>query len=95
MSSSSRSGYATAANVDTMMERLGIDSGCRVAPRFGLAFCCALRTCRACTARAACAEWLAKGPEARFGPPKFCPNNDLLWELLCDPAIGRCTHPVL
>jgi Family of unknown function (DUF6455) len=95
MSSSSRFRYTSAANLDTMMERLGIDLGCRATPRLGLTFSCALRTCSSCTAREACAEWQAKGPEAPFGPPEFCPNTDLLWELLCDPAFGRRPHGVL
>jgi len=92
MSSSSHAACAPAANVDTMMDRLGIDQGCRVAPRFGLTLCCALRTCSSCTARDACAQWLVSEPELLLGPPAFCPNTDLLWELVCDRAIGRRTH---
>jgi hypothetical protein len=37
-------------------------------------------------------DWRAKDDGAALGPPKFCPNADLLWELLCDPAIGRRPH---
>jgi Family of unknown function (DUF6455) len=85
---------ATTTNIDRMITRLGIDAGFAVVPRFGLTFSCALRTCRACTAGEACTEWLAKGPDALFGPPKFCPNVNLLWELLCDPAIGCRRHCV-
>jgi Family of unknown function (DUF6455) len=95
MSSSSHAACVPAANVDSMMDRLGIDQGCRVAPRFGLTFCCALRTCGACTARDACTQWLAGGPALLPGPPPFCPNGDLLWELVCDPAVGRRTHTSL
>ncbi len=94
MSSSNRSGRTTAAKFDKMMERLGIDPGYILAPRLGLAFSCALRTCRSCTACEECAEWLARDPEAVFSPPKFCPNADLLWEFLCDRAIGRRAHLV-
>jgi hypothetical protein len=39
MKSSSRLGCKTSANIDNMMERLGIDAGYRVVPRFGLFFC--------------------------------------------------------
>jgi hypothetical protein len=52
-------GDKSAANIDNMMERLGIDPGCRVVPRFGLLFSCALRNCGSCTRRKACTEWLA------------------------------------
>jgi Family of unknown function (DUF6455) len=85
---SSRPGCAPGANIENMMERLGIDAGSRVAPRFGLLFSCALRNCRSCVARTACAEWLAQD-SARFGPPQFCPNADLFWELLHDTSIAR------
>ena len=76
-----------APNVDNMMERLGIDAGFRVVPRFGLLFCCALRNCGGCTQRRAYANWLAQ--ERGTGPPKFCPNADLLSELLYDSSIGK------
>ena len=88
MSSSSHAARVPAANVDIMMDRLGIDQGCRVAPRFGLTFCCALRICSTCTAGDACAQWLASEPARLPGPPAFCPNVDLLWELVCDRAVG-------
>lgn len=92
MGSSSLLGCRTAPNIDNMMERLGIDLGFRVVPRFGLLFSCALRNCGSCTARKACADWLAQGHDALSGPPKFCPNADLLSELLYDSAIGHRTH---
>jgi hypothetical protein len=92
MSSSSHAGYATPVNIDRMMEHLGIDVGCSVAPRFGLLVSCTQRSCSSCTARKACTEWLAKDADASFGPPKFCPNFDLLWELFYDSAAGHHTH---
>jgi hypothetical protein len=66
MKSSGRLGCKTSANIDNMMERLGIDAGYRVVPRFGVLFFCALRNCRSCTAREACTEWLANGHGALF-----------------------------
>ena len=81
-------GKETAANIGKMMERLGIDQGYRVVPRFGLLFCCALRNCGSCPQRKACTEWLAADHDRSFRPPQFCPNFDLLWELLCDSGIG-------
>jgi Family of unknown function (DUF6455) len=88
MNSSSRS---PTAHFDIMMERLGIDAGCCVEPRFGLLVNCALRNCGACTAAAACADWMEKDHVA-LELPRFCPNVDLLAELLCDTAVGRCPH---
>jgi hypothetical protein len=79
----------TAPNVDQMMERLGIDPGFREVPRFGLLFCCALRNCGCCAERQACANWLAQDRDAPLGAPKFCPNADLLSELLYDSSIGH------
>jgi Family of unknown function (DUF6455) len=92
MRSSRRGRYVPAPHVDNMMERLGIDPGCCVTPRFGLRFLCALRTCSSCPAPDTCTAWLAEGPRPGIGPPKFCPNADLLWELLSEPAIGRRLH---
>jgi hypothetical protein len=77
-----------ASNIDAMMERLGIDVGCQVAPRFGLLFSCALRTCGRCVAREACSAWLASKHDPFAGPPKFCPNFDVLSELFYDPGAG-------
>jgi len=82
-------GQETAANIGNMMERLGIDRGCRVAARFDLLVSCALRTCGSCTRRKACADWLTADRELASRPPQFCPNSDLLWELLCDPGVGH------
>jgi hypothetical protein len=82
-------GSKTAPNIDNMMDRLGIDPGFRVVPRFGLLFACALRNCGSCTARQACADWLAQDRDIRLGAPNFYPNADLLSELLCDSSIGR------
>jgi len=93
MSSSTRPGHTTAANIDPMMERLGIDLGFRVVPRFGLLFACALRNCRSCTARSACADWLTQDRGAQLGPPKFCPNADLWSELLYDSSNGHPAPP--
>jgi hypothetical protein len=89
------SGRRTAANIDRMMERLGIDVGYSAAPRFALLSSCAQRNCDACARRAACTRWLAKASDASSGPPKFCPNFDLLSELYYDPAVGHRTHGMI
>jgi hypothetical protein len=92
MSSSRHPKYASAANIDKMMERLGIDVGCQVAPRFGLLFSCALRNCATCKAHERCTEWLSKNADAHGGPPRFCPSFDLLCELFYDTNVGHVTH---
>jgi hypothetical protein len=40
----------TAAKIEKVMERLGIDIAYGAVPRFGLAFSSALRSCNSCTA---------------------------------------------
>ena len=89
MCSSSRLERTTTANIGKMMGRLGIDMAYAVLPRYGLSFSSALRACNSCTARAQCTQWMADTRHTAFGPPKFCASADLLWELLCDPAIGH------
>ena len=89
MCSSSRLERTTTANIGKMMGRLGIDMAYAALPRYGLSFSSALRACNSCTARAECAQWMAKTRHTAFGPPKFCASADLLWDLLCDPAIGH------
>jgi hypothetical protein len=94
MSSLSSAEPMASANIGKMMERLDIDMAYAALPRYGLVFSSAMRACNSCTAHAACNQWLAKPRDRAFGPPKFCPGVDLLWELLCDPAIGHRPHPV-
>ena len=84
--------YTTTTNIDRMMERLGIDVGCQVAPRFGLLFSCAERNCATCRARETCTAWLAQDAGAHLAPPKFCPSFDLLCELFYDSGVGHHTH---
>ena len=80
-------------NIDTMMDRLDIDVGCLVTPRFDLLFACMLRNCTCCAARKACTDWLANEQDPLLGPPRFCSNFDLLSQLFYDPGVGhRCSH---
>jgi hypothetical protein len=95
MGSSNHAPYATytaCTNIDRMMERLGIDVGCQVAPRFGLLFSCAERNCATCKARETCSAWLAENGGAQVAPPKFCPSFDLLCELFYDSGVGHHSH---
>ena len=75
-----------AVNIGRMMERLGIDPAYGVLPRYGVIFSSAWRTCRRCAASAECTKWLAETRASAVGPPRFCPNADLLWELLLGEA---------
>ncbi len=94
MGTSNRPGHRPGANIDRMMDRLGIDGRCSVAPEFGLAFSCALRSCSVCVAHEKCADWLAQESGLLSAPPDFCPNLAVLWDLLCDPAFGYHAHSV-
>jgi hypothetical protein len=71
MTSLSRLGRKTAANIDKMIERPGIDLGYRAVPRFGLLFSCALRNCGFCTRRVTCTECLTKDPIMCLGHRNF------------------------
>jgi len=68
-----------------MMERLGIEPGAGVVPRLGLRYATAFHRCRSCPVKQDCHAWLqsAAGPML---PPDFCPNADILFELVCDEA---------
>ena len=92
MGSSNHAPYATTTNIDRMMERLGIDVGCQVAPRFGLLFSCAERNCATCKAHERCSAWLAENSGGQVALPKFCPSFDLLCELFYDSGVGHHTR---
>jgi hypothetical protein len=63
-----------------MLERLGIELGAGVIPRYGLMYAAAVRTCRTCGSVHACAAWLGSA-SASCVAPDFCPNADILLEL--------------
>ena len=72
-----------------MMRRLGIEVAGGVIPRHGLTFACAVRTCRQCSGRMSCRKWLEDASPALSLAPGFCPNADLLFQLMLDvPAMG-------
>lgn len=92
MSSPSRT---PATNVYRMMERLGIDAAGGVVDHFGLAFTCAARACEGCEAVTQCVRWLNENEPMR-GPPAFCPNGNLLFELACRyPHVGTARIPAI
>ncbi len=82
MDSSDR--YYRPTNVYEMMEHLGLESAGGVLPRLGLFYASAVRTCHQCERSDACHEWLKVASTSLHVPPKFCPNADLLSELVFD-----------
>jgi hypothetical protein len=75
-------------NVCRMMEHLGIEPGAGAVPRLGLRYATAFHRCRSCSAKQDCGAWL-QGAAAAMLPPSFCPNADILFELVFDQG-GRC-----
>jgi hypothetical protein len=77
-----------------MMERLGIEPAGGVVPRLGLIYSTAFHRCEACPSKQACRDWL----DSMAGPvefaPRFCPNDDVLFELQVDqPSPNRvCSY---
>lgn len=67
-----------------MMERLGIAPGDGVTPRSALRYATAFHSCRACTSKRACREWLDSRPASVGLAPSFCPNADIFFELRFD-----------
>jgi hypothetical protein len=55
---SSESSDLRELEVYKMLERLGIELGAGVIPRYGLMYVSAVRNCRNCGSASACAEWL-------------------------------------
>lgn len=64
-----------------MMEHLGIDPAGGVDAHTGLTYLTALHRCKACKSTAECRVWLDHAPAEAMFAPRFCPNNDLLFEL--------------
>jgi len=64
-----------------MMRRLGIEPGEGVVPRLSMAYMTAFHRCQTCPAKEACREWLDSMPHSVVTAPKFCPNDDILFEL--------------
>jgi hypothetical protein len=73
-----------------MLERLGLELGAGVIPRYGLMYVSAARNCRSCGAAPACTEWLHAASSTAVAPG-FCPNRDILLELAYAQSIRRNT----
>jgi Family of unknown function (DUF6455) len=67
-----------------MMERLGIEPGCGVVSRFGLSYAIALPRCETCPSKQTCRDWLDCKPMSGAIAPRFCPNDDIFFELQVD-----------
>ena len=67
--------------ISEMMQRLGIDPGEGAVPRLSLIYTTAFHRCESCPAKQACREWLGSMPQSVAAAPRFCPNDDLLFEL--------------
>jgi len=67
-----------------MMERLGIEPGGGIVPRFSLTYATALHRCETCRATQACRDWLDRLPAPASFAPRFCPNADIFFELQVD-----------
>ena len=75
-----------------MMERLGVEPGGGVVPCLSLTYATALHRCEACRSTQACRDWLDTMPVSVAFAPRFCANNDILFELQAErpgPAMGR------
>jgi hypothetical protein len=73
-----------------MLERLGIELGAGVIPRYGLMYVSAIRNCRSCGTAPACAEWLGAASSTRVAPG-FCPSRDIFLELADAQTARRST----
>jgi hypothetical protein len=67
-----------------MMVRLGIDPAGGVEAHSGLTYLTALHRCQTCKSTEKCRVWLDHAPADAVFAPRFCPNNDLLFELQID-----------
>ena len=64
-----------------MMERLGIEAGGGVLPRYSLTYATAIHQCQQCKTPEACRDWLERAPSSLKFAPSFCANADIFFEL--------------
>src|SRR5471032_2871889 len=73
-----------------MMERLGLEPGGGVVPRWSLAYTTAFHRCEGCTNAQSCRDWLVNNAGQVSFAPRFCPNADIFFELqLEQPRLDR------
>jgi hypothetical protein len=68
-------------HIRDMMERLGIEPGGGVFPRWSLSYATAFHRCEGCTNKQACRDWLDRMPAQVSFAPRFCPDADIFFEL--------------
>jgi Family of unknown function (DUF6455) len=73
-----------------MLERLGIELGAGVIPRYGLMYVAAVWNCRSCGAVPACTAWLGAASSTCVAPD-FCPSRDIFLELAYAQTVRRST----
>ena len=67
--------------ISEMMQRLGIEPGACAVPRLSLTYMTAFHRRETCPVKEACREWLDSMPQSVASAPRFCPNDDILFEL--------------
>ena len=73
-----------------LMKRLGIDPSEGVVARLSLSYATAVHRCEACPAKQECHDWLDSAPQSIAFAPRFCPNEDIMFELQVDrPCLHR------
>jgi hypothetical protein len=82
-------GRSAEATMVAMLQRLGIDLGACVHPRTDFWLACARRNCRACEAKEECRAALTAAPPAPVIFARFCPNAEILQDLLHETAWER------
>lgn len=65
-----------------LSQQIGIDPGCAIDCRTELIFSLAHERCGACTAREKCREVLAESDTPLYSIALFCPNTEVLVDLL-------------
>jgi hypothetical protein len=73
-----------------VLESLGVDLGNNVVPRLGNILVSACNTCGSCGVLSACRDWIESGAN-RDSAPDFCPNADILAEVMSEPSL-RSVH---
>ena len=64
-----------------MMERLGLEPGGGVVPRWAMSYTTAFHRCEGYTDKQACRDWLEHMPAQVSFAPCLCPNADIFFEL--------------
>jgi len=82
-------GRPAEATLVKMLQRLDIDPAVCVHPRTDFWLACARRNCRTCQAKDECRGALAASPPAPVAFARFCPNAEILQDLLHEAGWGR------